>query len=492
VTEPRIEDYALIGDCETAALVHRNGSIDWLCFPSFDSGACFAALLGTPEHGRWLLAPAGPVTATRRRYRGDTLVLETEFTTAEGVVAVIDFMPVRSELPDIVRIVEGRGGRVPMQMELAIRFDYGTVTPWVRRIRDGIAAVAGPDSIKLHTPVPLHGEHYTTKATFDVAAGERVPFTMTWYPSHHRDGHSDLDPFEALEQTEAWWRSWAAQCRLDGPWRDAVVRSLITLKALTYRPTGAIVAAPTTSLPERFGGVRNWDYRYCWLRDATFSLLALMDAGYTDEARAWRDWLVRAVAGRPDQIQIMYGIRGERRLPEIELPWLPGFADSGPVRIGNAAHSQFQLDVYGEMLDATHQALQMDIPVEGNAWRVDVALLHYLESAWHEPDEGIWEMRGPRRHFTHSKVMAWVAFDRGVRIVDDYGLSGPVERWRGIRDEIHHDVKTRLAPPTWAWRCSLPHWLCCSSRPCSPTSSSAPRDDSAPRLEPSSCLPHSG
>jgi GH15 family glucan-1,4-alpha-glucosidase len=444
--EARIEDYALIGDCETAALVGRDGSIDWLCLPRFDSAACFAALLGTPEHGRWRIAPAAPVTNVRRWYRGATLVLETEFTTASGTVALVDFMPVRSDRADLVRIVVGRRGHVPMRLELAIRFDYGSIVPWVRRLPRGIAVVGGPDSLLLRTPVELYGEEYRTIAQFEVAEGERVPFDMTWFPSHEEPGH-ELDPEAALRQTEEWWSDWSAQCTYEGPWRDAVVRSLITLKALTYRPTGGIVAAPTTSLPARFGGVRNWDYRYCWLRDATFTLLALMNAGYTREARAWREWLVRAVAGRPDQIRIMYGLAGERRLTEMELPWLPGFADSRPVRIGNAAHQQFQLDVFGEMLDATHQAWRLGVPVDENAWRVDTALLDYLETAWTEPDEGIWEVRGPRRHFTHSKMMAWVALDRAVRGIEHFHLSGPLDRWRAVRDAIHHDVCARGFDP---------------------------------------------
>ena len=443
----RIEDYALIGDCETAALVSRTGSIDWLCFPSFDSPACFAALLGTPDHGRWLLAPAGSVTATRRWYRGDTAVLETEFTTGDGVASVIDFMPIRSGLPDLVRIVVGRRGRVTMRMELAIRFDYGSVVPWVRSTGGGISAVGGPDSLRLRAPVELRGEGFKTVAEFVVAEGQQVPFDLTWFPSEQSAPSRVLDAHAALRQTEAWWTEWAGRCKVEGPWQPAVLRSLITLKALTYRPTGAIVAAPTTSLPEQFGGVRNWDYRYCWLRDATFALLALMDAGYTEEACAWREWLVRAVAGRPDQIHIMYGIRGERRLPELELPWLPGFEASRPVRTGNAAHGQFQLDVFGEVLDATHQALTMGIPHDRNAWRVDTALLDYLETAWREPDEGIWEMRGPRRHFTHSKVMAWVAMDRAVKAIEQFGATGPVERWRAVRDAIHAEVCARGFDP---------------------------------------------
>jgi len=437
-----IEDYALIGDCETAALVSRGGSIDWLCFPRFDSHACFAALLGTPEHGRWLLAPSSPITAVRRWYRGDTAVLETEFTTAEGVVALLDFMPIRSGLPDLVRIVVGRRGRVTMRMELVIRFDYGSVVPWVRSVPGGVSAVAGPDSLLLRTSVPLRGEDFKTVADFEISEGQEIGFDLTWFPSHE-EARQELDLQEALRTTEAWWTEWAAQCTVTGPWRDAVMRSLITLKALTYRPTGAMVAAPTTSLPEQFGGTRNWDYRYCWLRDATFTLLALMSAGYTREAVAWRDWLVRAVAGRPEQIHIMYGIGGERRLTELELPWLPGFEQSVPVRIGNGAHAQFQLDVFGEVLDATHQGWKMGVPHDDNAWRIDTALVNYLESAWKEPDEGIWEVRGPRRHFTHSKMMAWVAIDRAVKGIEQFGLHGPVDRWRAVRDAIHEEVCAR-------------------------------------------------
>lgn len=437
-----IEDYGLIGDCETAALVSRHGSIDWLCFPSFDSRACFAALLGTPDHGRWLLTPVNPVTAVRRSYRGDTAVLETELTTENGAVALIDFMPIRSGLPDLVRIVAGRRGRVRMKMELIIRFDYGSVVPWVRRMPGGLSAVAGPDGLLLRTAVPIRSQDFKTVAEFEVAEGEEIAFDLTWFPSHE-DVRQQLDPQEALRYTESWWTEWAARCTIGGPWRDAVMRSLITLKALTYRPTGAIVAAPTTSLPERFGGIRNWDYRYCWLRDATFTLLALMSAGYRREAAAWRDWLVRAVAGRPEQIHIMYGIRGERRLTEFELPWLPGFEGSSPVRIGNAAHAQFQLDVFGEMVDATHQGWKMGVPHDDNDWRIDTALVTYLETAWKEPDEGIWEVRGPRRHFTHSKMMAWVAMDRAVKGIEQFGLEGPIDRWRAVRDMIHQEVCTK-------------------------------------------------
>lgn len=434
-----LEDYALIGDCETAALVGRNGSIDWLSFPRFDSPACFAALLGTAENGRWQLAPAGNITGVDRHYHGDTLILETEFTTPDGVVSVIDFMPIRSGMPDLVRIVVGRRGQVHMRLELSIRFDYGSIVPWVRSTPGGISAIGGPDSLTLRAGVPLKGENLHTVADFVVSEGQRVPFDLTWFPSH-LPPNTDLDVEQALKDTTRWWQEWSARCTVTGPWRDAVVRSLITLKALTYGPTGAIVAAPTTSLPESFGGVRNWDYRYCWLRDATFTLLALMNAGYVDEATAWRDWLLRAVAGKPEQIQIMYGIGGERRLPELELSWLTGYEGARPVRIGNGAFAQRQHDVFGEILDATHQAWKMGVPPDENAWRVEKALVTYLESAWSEPDEGVWEMRGPRRHFTHSKMMAWVALDRAVKGVEAFGLEGPVDRWRAVRDAIHTEV----------------------------------------------------
>jgi GH15 family glucan-1,4-alpha-glucosidase len=437
-----IEEYALIGDCETAALVSSQGSVDWLCFPRFDSAACFAALLGTADHGRWLLTPCGEVRSIRRNYIGDTAVLETEFTTDDGVVALIDFMPVRSGLPDLVRIVEGRRGTIEMRMELIIRFDYGSVVPWVRRTAGGLTAIGGPDSLLLRTSVPLKSENFRTTATFAVCQGQRTSFDLTWFPSHEHPSQQ-LDPERALEKTIAWWSQWSARCTVQSPWRDAVIRSLITLKALTYRPTGAIVAAPTTSLPEEFGGVRNWDYRYCWIRDATFTLLALLNAGYTEEAREWREWLVRAVAGRPDQARLMYGLSGERRLTEMEISWLPGFESSRPVRLGNAAYNQFQLDVFGEILDATHVAWTVGVPMNDDAWRVDIALLDYLESAWQQPDDGIWEVRGPRRHFTHSKMMAWVAFDRGVKAIEQFGLSGPLQQWREIKNAIHDEVCTK-------------------------------------------------
>jgi GH15 family glucan-1,4-alpha-glucosidase len=434
-----IEDYALIGDCHSAALVARNGSIDWLCLPRFDSGACFAALLGTPEHGRWLLAPVGDTVSTRRRYRGDTLILETEHVTATGAVTVVDYMPIREDQPRLVRIVRGTRGTVAMHMQLVVRFDYGAIVPWVSQTADGWRAVGGPDCLQLHTTVPLRGEDLTTVADFEVREGESIVFVMSWHASHD----APLEPVDAeasLAQTHEWWTAWSARCTYTGPHREAVLRSLITLKALTYAPTGGIVAAATTSLPEFIGGVRNWDYRICWLRDATFTLFALMRNGYIEEARAWRLWLVRAVAGTPSQANIMYGVAGERRLTEIELPWLPGYEGSRPVRIGNAAAMQFQLDVFGEVSAALHLARTNGIEGDGDAWNVELALASFLESAWKEPDEGIWEVRGPRRHFTHSKVMAWLAFDRLIASAEQFGLEAPLERWRGIRAQIHEDV----------------------------------------------------
>jgi len=434
-----LEDYALIGDTETAALVGRDGSIDWLCFPRFDSPACFAALLGDERHGRWSLRPAGEVRTVERRYRPGTLILETDFTTDTGTVRVVDCMPVRGENPDVVRVVEGLSGRVTMRMDLVIRFDYGSVVPWVRRHGGRLLAVAGPEALSLVTPVRTHGEDMTTVADFEVSGGDRVPFVLTWAPSHQATP-APVDAALAVQETENWWGDWSARCTMTGPWRDVALRSLITLKALTYAPTGGIVAAPTTSLPEQLGGVRNWDYRYCWLRDATFTLYSLMLAGYRQEAEAWRDWLLRAVAGAPAQMQIMYGPAGERRLSEMELDWLPGYQGSRPVRIGNAAAGQFQLDVYGEVMDSLHQARAIGIQSDSYAWSLQRALMEFLESNWREPDEGIWEVRGPRRHFTHSKVMAWVAFDRAVGACERLGLDGPVERWRSIRDGIHAEV----------------------------------------------------
>jgi len=437
-----IEDYALIGDCQTAALVGRDGSIDWLCLPRFDSGACFAALLGEPEHGRWLLTPAAPVTHVTRAYRGDTLVLDTTFETVDGRVMVTDAMPIRTERPDLVRVVRGLRGRIRMRMEFVVRFDYGSVMPWVRREAGGLVAVAGPDTLHLHTAVDLKSHGWTTVAEFEVGEGEEVPFVLTWHPSHQARP-ADIDPGRAIADTVAFWTEWASRATYEGEWRDAVVRSLVTLKALTYAPTGGIVAAPTTSLPEQIGGSRNWDYRFCWLRDATFTLTALIQSGYTEEAQAWRHWLVRAVAGRASELQIMYGLAGERRLPEFELPWLPGYAGSTPVRIGNGAHHQFQLDVFGEVLDCLHLSRHFGLPNGTTDWRIERELLARLEQVWQEPDEGIWEVRGPRRHFTHSKLMAWVAFDRAVKDVERFGLDGPVNQWRRLRDQLHAEICER-------------------------------------------------
>jgi GH15 family glucan-1,4-alpha-glucosidase len=435
----RIEDYAIIGDCHTAALVARDGSIDWLCFPRFDSGACFAALLGNEEHGRWLITPKSEIRNIRRHYREGTLVLETDYETADGAVTIIDCMPPRSREPDVVRVVVGRSGRVIMRMQLIIRFDYGSVIPWVRRIDRGIRAVAGPDTLILEAPIDLSNENFTTEAEFTVSEGQRVPFVLVWYPSHE-PAPPVVDGEEIVTHTEQWWQEWSNRCTYQGPWREAVIRSLITLKALTYAPTGGIVAAPTTSLPERLGGIRNWDYRYCWLRDATFTLYALMLGGYTAEACAWREWLLRTVAGKPSQLNIVYGLAGERRLTELELDWLPGYEGSAPVRTGNAAYWQFQLDVYGELMDAMHLARRGGIEPDENAWRVERSLTEFLESVWTRPDNGIWEVRGPKRHFTHSKVMAWVAVDRMVKAIERYRLEGPVERWRSLRATIHGEV----------------------------------------------------
>jgi GH15 family glucan-1,4-alpha-glucosidase len=434
-----IEDYALIGDTHTAGLVSRQGSIDWLCLPRFDSPACFAALLGDRSNGRWLLAPAGPVREVRRRYQGDTMVLETEYRTDDGIVRVVDCMPPRQWDPDVARVVEGVRGRVPMRMELTIRFDYGSIVPWVRHIDGALHAIAGPDSVWLRTPVPVRGENWSTVADFTVTEGQRVPFMLTWHASH-RPAPRRINPIRALGDTEAWWGQWASHVDYAGGWQDAVIRSLLTLKALTYAPTGGIVAAPTTSLPEQLGGVRNWDYRYCWLRDATFTLSALMLAGLADEARAWREWLLRAVAGQPRQMQILYGVGGERRITEQELPWLNGYEESRPVRIGNAAVHQFQLDVYGEIMDTLHLGRHIGLESDEAAWDLQQALLEFLESKWREPDEGIWEIRGPRRHFTHSKVMAWVALDRAIKAVELMGHDGPVDRWRAVRRELHDEV----------------------------------------------------
>ncbi|MBO0891622.1 MAG: glycoside hydrolase family 15 protein [Acidothermales bacterium] len=437
-----IEDYALIGDMQSCALVGRDGSVDWLCLPRFDSTAFFAALLGDEENGRWRLAPAGAAFASRRRYRRDTLVLETEWDTPEGSVRVIDFMPNREVAPDVVRIVEGVSGQVRMTSDLRMRFDYGRIVPWVRHLDGQTAGIAGPDSVWLRTPVRSYGKDYRTMAEFTVAAGEKVPFVLTWHPSHE-PAPMPVDAGVALEETEQFWRDWVSRCSYEGKYRDAVVRSLITLKALTYEPTGGIVAASTTSLPETLGGERNWDYRYCWLRDATLTLEALMRGGYTEEAGAWRTWLLRAIAGSPQDIQIMYGVAGERRLVEYELPWLAGYEGARPVRVGNAASEQVQHDVFGEVMDALDLARQAGQPLDDDAWAMERALVDYIGERWDQPDQGLWEMRGDPQHFVHSKVMSWVALDRAVKTVERTRLDGPLDRWRAIRDRIHAEVCER-------------------------------------------------
>ncbi|AQW49932.1 glycoside hydrolase family 15 protein [Streptomyces violaceusniger] len=437
-----IDDYALIGDHQTAALISRHGSIDWLCLPRFDSAACFAALLGGRDNGHWRLAPKGAGACTRRGYLDDSLVLESVWETETGTVKVIDFMPQRDRAPDVVRIVEGVSGSVEMLGVLRLRFDYGRIVPWMRRTDGHRIAVAGPDSVWLRSEPEVHtyGKDFSTRSEFTVSAGDRVAFVLTWHPSHEPRPRL-IDPYDSLRSSLADWRDWAARCRYEGPHRDAVIRSLITLKALTYAPSGGIVAAPTTSLPERLGGVRNWDYRYCWLRDSTLTLNALLRAGYHEEAAAWRDWLLRAIAGDPAELQIMYGLGGERRLHEHELPWLEGYERSAPVRVGNGAVDQRQLDVYGEVLDTLHLARASGLPAEPHAWKIQTALMDFLESAWRDPDEGLWEVRGPRRHFVHSKVMAWVAADRAVRTMAAAPeLSGDANRWRAMRDAVHREV----------------------------------------------------
>jgi GH15 family glucan-1,4-alpha-glucosidase len=436
-----IEDYAFVSDTQSGALISRDGCVDWLCLPRFDSGACFAALLGTRENGCWSFTPKAKVTSTKRSYRGDSLILETELETDDGTVRLIDFMPPRGTNPDIVRIVEGLAGTVAIRMQLVIRFDYGSIIPWVRKHHGGLEAIGGPDALILHTPVETHGEDLTTVAEFSVAKGDRIPFVLTWYASHEPPP-GEVAPERALEETEQFWNGWSRRCTHHGPWRDAVVRSLITLKGLTYAPTGGIVAAATTSLPEEIGGVRNWDYRFCWLRDATFTLFALLGAGYKEEATAWREWLLRAIAGSAAQLQIMYGVRGERRLIEHELDWLCGYEGSLPVREGNAAAGQFQLDVFGEIVDAMYQAQRAGIEVSDPDWRAQVEVLNFLESKWAGPDEGIWEVRGEPQQFTHSKVMAWVAFDRAVKLVVHHGCDGKeqLERWKNLRDQVHREV----------------------------------------------------
>jgi GH15 family glucan-1,4-alpha-glucosidase len=439
---PRIEDYALIGDEQTAALIGMDGSVDWLCLPRFDSAACFARLLGDEDNGHWRIAPKGADRCTRHAYRPDTLVLDTEWETDEGTIRVTDLMPQRHRAPDVVRIVEGLSGKVTVRSTLRLRFDYGAVVPWVRRSHGHRVAVAGPDSVWLRSEpgVRTWGEDFSTLSEFTVEAGEKVAFVLTWHPSHEPRPPL-VDPYESLRTSVADWKRWAARCRYDGPYRDAVVRSLITLKALTYRPTGGIVAAATTSLPEEMGGVRNWDYRYCWLRDSTLTLGALVAAGYHKEAEAWRDWLLRAVAGDPADLQIMYGVAGERRLPEFELPHLSGFAGSAPVRIGNDAVNQLQLDVYGEVMDSLWLARRAGLSPKPHMWSLQGVLLEWLREQWQQPDEGLWEVRGGRRHFVHSKVMVWVAADRAVRTLEEYSdLSGDLAGWRELRDEVHREV----------------------------------------------------
>jgi GH15 family glucan-1,4-alpha-glucosidase len=441
----RIEDYALIGNCASAALVARDGSIDWLCWPRFDSDACFAALLGTPEHGRWLIAPDAAADDIRitRRYRRDTLVLETHFETAVGAATLLDFMPVGHENPTIVRFIIGKHGKLKMRTELILRFGYGAVVPWVTKVENGaLRAIAGPDMVVLHTPVRVRGKDMTTVGEFTIGRGETIPFILSYAPSH-LPLPAGIDPNRALTDTENFWREWSAKCRPAGDWSDTVRRSMITLKALTYGPSGGIIAAPTTSLPENIGGERNWDYRYCWLRDATLTLLGAMHAGYYEEAQAWREWLLRAVAGSPDQLQIMYGLAGERRLTEWVADWLPGYEKSSPVRIGNAAHTQLQLDVFGEIMDVHYQARRGGLTGNQSGWDAEIKFLEHLTQIWRKPDHGIWEMRGPPQHFTYSKVMAWVAFDRAVKSAETFGLEGPLDDWCRLRDAIHDDVCER-------------------------------------------------
>ena len=443
----RIEDYALIGDCETVALVGRDGSIDWLCWPRFDSDACFAALLGTPEHGRWLIAAQDGTTQVTRRYQPNTLILETRFKSAEGAATLVDFMPGHQAGSSIVRLIIGERGRVTMSTELVIRFGYGATVPWMTKLDDGMRrAIAGPDMVLLRTTAPLRGEDFKTVGEFTVGPGETVPFTLTYMPSHLPAPAAE-NPLDQLCATQRFWLDWTAKSRVSGPWADTVNRSLITLKALTYARTGGMVAAPTTSLPENIGASRNWDYRFCWLRDATLTLLALMNSGHLEEAQAWREWLLRAAAGKPSQLQIMYGIAGERRLTEWEVPWLPGYEKSSPVRVGNAAHTQVQLDVYGELMDALHHARQWGLASSETGWALQQSVLEHLEEAWPKMDRGIWEVRGAARHFTFSKIMAWVAFDRAIKSAEAFNLDGPLDRWRQLCRKIHDDVCRRGFDP---------------------------------------------
>jgi len=442
----RIEDYALIGDTQTAALVGRDGSIDWLCLPAFDSPACFAALLGDEGNGRWLLAPADPSASCRRRYLDETLVLETTWHSPSGSVQVLDFMPPRGEAPDVVRIVRGLSGQVELRSRLRLRFDYGHIAPWLRRLDDQVGAVVGPDAVWLRTPIDVDLDRSTADATFTVRAGQSVPFVLTWHRSY-RPVPEPVDAEQSLRDTTGFWTQWAGRARVPSRWREPVMRSLITLKALTYQPSGGIVAAATTSLPEQLGGSRNWDYRYCWLRDAGYTLQTLLDAGYVAEAKAWREWLLRAVAGDPTDLQILYSLSGRRRLPEWTVPWLPGYQGSAPVRVGNAAAEQFQLDVWGEVLDTLHRARVSPIGIEEDAWDLQTSLLEFLEGHWCDPDTGLWEVRGGPRQFVHSKVMAWAGFDRAVSAVERRGLDGPMERWRALRKQIHDEVCARGFDP---------------------------------------------
>src|SRR5450432_127314 len=440
----KIEDYGLIGDCETAALVGRDGSIDWLCWPAFDSDACFAAILGSGEHGRWLMAPEGEVVRSSRRYWDNTLILETQLETASGTVALIDFMPPRGKASDVVRLVRGVSGSVKMRMELVMRFGFGADIPWVKRTEDrsALLAICGPDMTVLRTPVETRGENMTTVAEFVVAAGEAIPFVLTYGPSH-LPVPEPIDPAVALQETQDFWTEWCSHCTYHGEERDLVMRSLITLKALTYAPTGGIVAAPTTSLPEKLGGARNWDYRFCWLRDATFTLLALMNSGYTEEASAWHNWLLRAVAGAPANMQIMYGIMGQRRLLEWEADWLPGYEGAQPIRVGNAAHAQLQLDVYGELIEAFHQSRMAGLELDETYWALGRAVVDHVAEVWDQPDHGFWERRGAGKHYVSSKVMTWVAFDRGIKSAEKFGFKAPLDQWRALRDTIHREVCVR-------------------------------------------------
>jgi GH15 family glucan-1,4-alpha-glucosidase len=444
-----IEDYGIIGNARTAALVSLSGSIDWLCLPRFDSEAVFASLLGDPTNGRWLIAPKAPTARSSRGYRGETGILETRFETATGSATIIDFMPISDgeDQVDLIRLVRGDRGRVRMRTEIILRFDYGRSIPWVRSYLGGLRAIAGPNAIQIVTPVALRGTpELTTVGEFTVSAGQCVPFTMSWYPSHH-SGFRSADPQDTLLAVQNGWHDWSQRCAVQGPWREAVIRSLITLKMLTYHPTGGIVAAATTSLPEWIGGRRNWDYRFCWIRDATLTLYALLTAGYRNEARAWREWLLRAAAGHPSEMQIMYGLAGERRLTEYEIPWLPGYAASRPVRVGNAAYEQLQLDVYGELMDAFYTCQRYGLESNPVAWGLQKKLLEYLETIWERPDQGMWEVRGEPRHFTFSKIMCWVAFDRGIKSIEQFELDGPRARWQRLRRRIAQQILERAYDP---------------------------------------------